>query len=312
MALGTGSAEDGSEVRAVRRFVPMEAPLVDAARRGDGAALEKLAGALWDRAYNLAVRFLWNTEDAEDAVQEIVEATLAALPRFRSASSFSTYAYAIAVRRLRSTAASPMERAGLTFEAYQEDTGPAHEAPTLIGFVSAADRPLLEQELKRSCTYGMLLCLDRADRLLYILHSFFALGGAEASGILGLSHAAYRKRLSRVRSRMAAFMREVCGLAGSAACRCADRVEYAASLGRIDPRSPRFASLSGDRSPDLAEVEAGLASMEELDAATAVFRLDGALQGRPGGESALSLLVALRPAILRASVRKERLPARGR
>lgn len=307
-----GSSGNGGGGRGARRFAPMDAPLVEAARSGDGAALERLCGAIRERAYNLAVRFLWNTEDAEDAAQEIVVATLAALPRFRASSSFSTYAYAIAVRRLRAAAASPMERAGLTFEAYYEDLSRAPEPPTLVGPVSAADRPLLELELKRSCTYGMLLCLDRADRLLYILHSFFAMSGAEAAKVLGLSHAAYRKRLSRVRSRMAAFMGAVCGLAGSARCRCADRVEYAASLGRIDPRSPRFASLSGNSPPDPADVDASLASMEELDAATAVFRLDGALLGKSRLESARSLLSELRPAVLAAAVRKERLPARGR
>jgi RNA polymerase sigma factor (sigma-70 family) len=285
---------------------------VDAARGGDAAALGTLAAALRARAYNLAVRFLWNTEDAEDAAQEIVVATLAALPRFRGAASFSTYAYAIAVRRLRARSSSPMERAGLSFEAYYEDTERKPESPTLVGRVSAADRPLMEQELKRSCTYGMLLCLNRQDRLIYVLHSFFALGGADAAAALGLSHAAYRKRLSRVRTRMAAFMGAVCGLTGSGDCRCADRIDYAAALGRIDPRSPRFAALSGLLPPGDAEVSGSLESMERLDAATAVFRGDGILAGTARAESALALVAALKPAVLGAPFREARKRARVR
>ena len=307
--------EDGSadgSLRRCPRFIPIAASTVAAARGGDAAALEALAASLRARAYNLAVRFLWNTEDAEDAAQEIVVATLVALPGFRGASSFSTYAYAIAVRLLRARSYSPMERAGLSFEAYYEDTARKPEASALVGRVSAADRPLLEQELKRSCTYGMLLCLNRHDRLIYVLHSFFALGGADAAAALSLSHAAYRKRLSRVRSRMAAFMGAVCGLAGSGSCRCADRIDYAASLGRIDPRSPRFAALSGLRAPDEAEISGSLESMERLDAATAVFRGDGILAGTARAESALALLSALEPAVLRAPFREARKRARVR
>jgi RNA polymerase sigma factor (sigma-70 family) len=293
-------------------FPPIAQSIVEAARSGERASLEALASTIRRRAYNLAVRFLWNTEDAEDAAQDIVVATLAALPRFRGASSFSTYAYAIAVRKLRGRGFSPMERAGLRFEAYLEDAPPPPEAPTLVGRVGAADRPLLELELKRSCTYGMLVCLDREDRLAYVLHAFFALRGEEAAAAMGVSHAAYRKRLSRVRSRMAAFMGEVCGLAGSPRCRCADRIDYAAALGRIDPRSPRFAERTGMEAPGAAELEACRESMEELDAASAVFRSDGALAGLSRSEAATALLAELRPAMLRSAFRPRGLPARVR
>lgn len=287
-------------------FPPIARPLVAAALAGDVGALESLASALRLRAYNLAVRFLWAPEDAEDAAQDIVVETLASLPRFRGDSSFSTYAYAIAVRKLRGRGFSPMERAGLSFEAYLDDSGPSSEAPTIVGRVGAADRPIMELELKRSCTYGMLVCLDREDRLAYVLHAFFALEGAEAASAMGVTHAAYRKRLSRVRSRMAAFMGAVCGLAGSARCRCEDRIDYAAALGRIDPRSPRFTESTGLVPPTVAEIDACLGSMEELDAATAVFRSDGVLAAEgQRADAASALIAALRPAILRSAARSK-------
>jgi RNA polymerase sigma factor (sigma-70 family) len=291
-------------------FPPIARQVVSAAIAGDVDALETLASAIRQRAYNLAVRFLWNPEDAEDAAQDIVVATLAALPRFRGDSSFSTYAYAVAVRKLRGRAFSPMERAGLSFEAYVDDAGPPSEAPTIVGRVGAADRTIMEHELKRSCTYGMLICLDREDRLAYVLHAFFALEGAEAASAMGVTHAAYRKRLSRVRSRMAAFMGAVCGLAGSARCRCEDRIDYAAALGRIDPRSPLFTERTGLVPPAEAEIDACLESMEALDAAAAVFRSDGVLaaDGRRA-EAASALIAALRPAVLRSALKKK--PARG-
>ena len=68
------------------------------------------------------------------------------------------------------------------------------------------DRGILEEELKLSCTNVMLQCLDGESRCIFILGTMFRLDSAVAGEILGISPAAYRKRLSRIREKMAAFL----------------------------------------------------------------------------------------------------------
>src|SRR5258708_6933984 len=90
----------------------------------------------------------------------------------------------------------------------------------------------------------MLLCLSREERLAYILGDIFELQSEEAARALGIRPPAFRKRLSRARERLRAFMRAHCGLVNpSAACSCERRVVPAVARGRVDPDRPLFAGV---------------------------------------------------------------------
>src|SRR6185437_17097941 len=87
---------------------------------------------------------------------------------------------------------------------------------------NAADSALLEQEVKIGCTSAMLLALDREHRVAYIVGDVFELRSDDAAYLLDIEPAAFRKRLSRARMRLRAFMQQHCGLIeGRASCRCA-------------------------------------------------------------------------------------------
>lgn len=54
--------------------------------------------------------------------------------------------------------------------------------------------------------------------------------------MLGIEAAAFRKRLSRARGRMRAFMERSCGLVSeTAACRCSKQIGPSVAMGLIDP-----------------------------------------------------------------------------
>ena len=55
--------------------------------------------------------------------------------------------------------------------------------------------------------HALLTCLDRPHRLAYILGEILELEGPEAARILGISAAAFRKRLSRARDAIVMFTR---------------------------------------------------------------------------------------------------------
>jgi predicted DNA-binding protein (UPF0251 family) len=127
-------------------------------------------------------------------------------------------------------------------------------------------QPLLE-EVKLGCTTAMLLCLSREERLSYILGDIFELQSEDAAQALGIRPAAFRKRLSRARERLRAFMRAHCGLVNrAAACSCERRVAPAVAHGGVDPDHLLFADVPRE------DAVATTREMEALHDIADVFR----------------------------------------
>jgi RNA polymerase sigma factor (sigma-70 family) len=244
--------------------------LVERTRSGDAGALEELVRALRDDVYGLAVRMLWNPHDAEDATQEILVKVITRLDGFRGDSALRTWAYRIAVNHLLSTRRRRMERQGWTFDAFADDLaagldrhGPAEPA--------GPAEAVLAEEVKVGCTLGMLQCLDRPQRVAYILGEVFQLPSETGAAICDTTPAAYRKRLSRARTKVRAFVAEHCGIINpDAPCRCTRRVDAAIRAGRIDPAAPTFVGHPSLAAPP--PITAAVAEMEDLHDAAALFR----------------------------------------
>ena len=64
---------------------------------GNSAALENIMRATQQPVYNLALRFLWHPQDAQDNTQEILIKVMTNLSSFRGESAYGTWAYRIAV-----------------------------------------------------------------------------------------------------------------------------------------------------------------------------------------------------------------------
>jgi len=211
------------------------------AREGDREALESLVSAIQGRVYGLALRMLWHPEDARDAAQEILLRIVTRLSTFRGASSFSTWAYRVAANHLLTARKSRLEERSYTFQRFGDelDEGLSEgAAPQASG-----ETAILLEEVKLGCTLAMLTCLDRPHRLAYILGEILEMDGDEAARVLGIGAAAYRKRLSRAREAVVAFMRAKCGLVNPARpCRCRRRLAEAVRLGRVTPGRLLFAS----------------------------------------------------------------------
>jgi RNA polymerase sigma factor (sigma-70 family) len=215
--------------------------LEDVARRaidGDRDALDELVRDLQGDVYGLALRMLWNREDAEDATQEILIRAITRLSQFDFRSKLKTWVYRIAVNYVLDVKKSPVERMQVTFERFAEDLadGLSSEGP------SDAERSLLTEEVKVGCTLGMLQCLDRPHRVAYVFGEILELSGPEAADVLGITPALFRKRLQHARTAIVSFTRTHCGLASdTAACACHRRVPAALRIGRIREGSADFA-----------------------------------------------------------------------
>jgi len=66
-------------------------------------------------------------------------------------------------------------------------------------------------EAMLACTSGMLLCLDREQRLSYILGAIFEVTDVVAAEVLEISPENFRQRLARARRDLRNFMSDKCG-----------------------------------------------------------------------------------------------------
>ncbi len=216
--------------------------LIEQVRAGDAAALETLIRRHQAFVFNLAVRMLYSPQDAEDATQEILVKVVTKLSGFEGRSQFRTWLYRIATNHLLNMKRGRMEPEVMSFadygrrldEAPNLDLPDAREVPV--------DVKLFVQEARIACTSGMLLCLDREQRLAYVLGEILGVKDAAAAEILELSREAFRQRLSRARRDLHSFLSGQCGLMNKAnPCRCAKKARAFMHPGYLDPKNLLFA-----------------------------------------------------------------------
>ncbi len=98
------------------------------------------------------------------------------------------------------------------------------------------DVNLLIEETKIGCMNAMLLCLDREQRLIFILGSVFNVNDEVGSEILNISKVNFRQKLSRARKQLANFMDDKCGLIKKEnPCHCAKKTKLMMECGHVNP-----------------------------------------------------------------------------
>jgi RNA polymerase sigma factor (sigma-70 family) len=246
--------------------------LVKHAKEGDKDALEELIRRIQDRVYGLAIRMLYHPEDAEDAMQEILVKIITQLDSFREESAFTTWVYRIASNHLLTFQKHRTERSKITFtfENYER------LVDRLEGIASTAplqpEQRLIVEEVMISCMQGLLRCLDRDLRIAYILGEISKISSDKAAFILDITPTAFRKRLSRARTRLRNFMGKKCSLVNPEnPCQCARHVTLAVETGWVDPEKPKFAGHLCYVRADMKAVNR-LQIMDEIERMAVLFR----------------------------------------
>ena len=174
-----------------------EADLLEAARAGNGEALEALLERHEARLYRFARRLCRHREDAEDVLQESLLAAARGLPGFRGASSLGTWLYTIArsfcIKKRRRSVFAPTE-VSLDTEASSAARGVTDPARRPDDALEASR---LEAALERA-----IAGLDRPYREVLLLRDVEGLSAAEVARVTGLSVAAVKTRLHRARGRL--------------------------------------------------------------------------------------------------------------
>ena len=186
---------------------------------------------------------LYHPQDAEDATQEILIKVLTRLSSFEGRSSFRTWLYRIVVNHVLNTKRGRVEvrQASIDFASYGAalDDRPDLELADPKG--TSAETDLLVTEAMISCTSGMLLCLDREQRLTFILGAIFEVSDTLAAEVLEITPDNFRQRLARARRDLRSFMNDKCGLVNQAnPCRCAKKTRGFIQAGYVDPENLLF------------------------------------------------------------------------
>jgi RNA polymerase sigma factor (sigma-70 family) len=210
-----------------------------AAAEGDREALETLIRKHQRWVYAIAVRMMLNPSDAADVAQEALLRVITRIGQFEGRSSFRTWAYRIVMNSFLDARRGRLEGVVTSFRSYGEelDKIPIED----VGGLPSAERTVLVEEAKLGCMLGMLLCLDREQRVAFVLGEIFECPSPLAAEILNITPAAFRKRLERARADLSAFMQDTCGLMNpSNPCRCEKKTKGFIAAGWVDPRNLKF------------------------------------------------------------------------
>src|SRR5258708_15262076 len=140
--------------------------LVEQARNGGRAALEKLILRHQAWIYNIAVRMVFQPHDAEEVTQEVLVKVITRLSTFKGESKFRTWLYRITANHVLNMKRRSAETQELTFTRYGAAIENTPDLDLPDPKTVPVDAPLLVEEAKNGCTMGMLLCLDRKQRLI--------------------------------------------------------------------------------------------------------------------------------------------------
>lgn len=214
--------------------------LIENALIGDKSALELLIKKHQDWIYNVALSFIGGSDEASDLTQEVLIKVITKLDTFKQKSSFKTWMYRIVKNHFLNMKRGKHESDQLTFDAFGQGLGQLQDE-ALSNYSFEVEEKLLVNEAKISCMKGMLLCLDREQRLIYILGELFEFPDSIGSEIMEISKQNFRVKLHRAKKQLYSFMDQKCGLIKkSNPCRCHRKTAGFIKMGYVDPTTLSF------------------------------------------------------------------------
>ena len=264
--------------------------LVARAQAGDRDALENLVRRHQAWVFNIAHRMMWRRELAEDATQEILIKVVTKLSTFRAQSEFRTWLYRIAVNHLLNLRKSEIEQRLSTFTDLSQALDATPELDLPDPQTVPVEMPLLIHEAQVGCMSGMLLCLDRRQRMAFILGEIFGVSSDLGADVMEISPDNFRQLLSRARRDLYQFMQNKCGLINSAnPCRCAKKTRGFMQMGFLDPNRLQFTKTRLARIDEVAPDR--LSELESLDREHAELFREHAFLAPPNIASTLRALI---------------------
>jgi RNA polymerase sigma factor (sigma-70 family) len=231
----------------------LESELVERAQIGSRDALEQLILRHQAWIYNIAVRMVFSPQDAEEVTQEVLIKAITRLSTFKGESRFRTWLYRITANHVLNMKRRGGETQVREFSSYANAINQTPDLDLPDPRSVPVDVPLLVEEAKVSCTTGMLLCLDRKQRLVFTLGEMFGVSDQVGGEIMNVTADNFRQLLSRARRDLYRFMQGQCGLINpNNPCRCPKKTKGFIRAGHVDPHNLQFVPLRLKRIADSA------------------------------------------------------------
>lgn len=202
---------------------------------GNEIALTTLVEKHQSFIYNLAWKLTGNIADAEDLTQETLLKIIVNLSSFKQQSSFTTWAYRI----MKNHFLNDQKKSTVLFaKSFKELGDRLDNAPSIdLTTDEINEKKNLIKELRLQCLSGMLLCLTKEQRLIYIIGEIFGVDHTVGSEIMEISKDNYRMKLSKARKELYNFMQNKCGLVDRQnPCRCHKKITFVMESGLINAK----------------------------------------------------------------------------
>lgn len=217
-----------------------DAVLIEQSLNGNKKALENLIKKHQDWIYNIALTFVGDKNEAGDLTQEVLIKIVVKLDSFKQKSSFRTWVYRIVKNHFLNMKRGKYEINPVTFEEFGQGIDQLPNE-SLSDYSYEVENKLLVKEAKISCMKGMLLCLDREQRMIYIIGELFEFTDVIGSEIMEISKENFRVKLHRTKKQLYNFMDNKCGLINkNNPCRCARKTAGFIKMGFVDPVNLHF------------------------------------------------------------------------
>jgi len=214
--------------------------LIKATLSGDKVAFNQLVEKHYSFTFNVCLKMLYSHQDAEDVNQEIWIKTITRLKNFHFKSAFTTWLYRIAVNHILDLKKKSVEtEITKGFDGYSENLASIQNQE-----LNSEEKVILKdavEEAKISCMSGMLMCLDREQRLIYVMGDIFKIDHKTGSKIFEVSIDNYRQKLSRARKDLFNFMNNNCSLVNkNNPCTCSKKTKGFIKRGYVNSESLEF------------------------------------------------------------------------
>lgn len=213
--------------------------LIEQSLAGNKTALEELIKKHQTWIFNVALHLTADANDAADLMQEVLIKLVTNLSKFKQQSEFRTWVYRIIKNHFLNTKRSKQYMHTIPWEEFGNGLDANQSRPYIPA--DGIDKAMVVEEAKLSCMKAMLLCLTPEQRMVYVMGELFEVPDSEASEVLEISKANFRKRLSRARTQLYGFMNNKCGLINkNNPCRCARKTTGFIKQGYVDPNNLQF------------------------------------------------------------------------
>jgi RNA polymerase sigma-70 factor (ECF subfamily) len=188
-----------------------ERELIEAARGGDGEAVDELLALHERKLFRFGMRMCGNEQDAREVLQETMLAAFRGMSGFRGEARLSTWLYQIArgycVKLRRRSSGEPAEMDGL------------NAASNVAAEAEPSDLRTHAREIGEAL-HAAILALPESLREAVVLRDVEELDGEEAAKVLGIELSALKTRLHRGRAELRKHLAILLDPSGAIATPC--------------------------------------------------------------------------------------------